>query len=103
MTEEIGVVRRLLQDLVAPKVERLEERMGSLSDKCVALAEEIAANREDIKELFQALHQERVDVRERVGRMEGRIENLSEEIMAKLKLGILQASSTKELPESTES
>lgn len=80
--DRIGTIRTLLQDLIAPTVGRIEERVGSLAGECVKLGKDIEINRGDIKELWQAL----AEHRERIARVEGRFESVKEELVAKVQL-----------------
>ncbi|HEX9942178.1 MAG TPA: hypothetical protein VGG03_09190 [Thermoanaerobaculia bacterium] len=100
--DKIGAIRQLLQDLIAPAVGRIEERVGSLAGECVRLGGDLETNRGEIKELWQALSEDR----ERIARVEGRFDSVKEELVAKVQLELARRlpppSGATALPDSNE-
>lgn len=100
--DKIGAVRQLLQDLIAPAVTRTEERVAHLAEACVSLGRDLESNRHDIKELWQAI----ADQRERIARVEGRFDSVKEELVAKVQLELARrlpsASAPPALPDGSE-
>lgn len=83
--------------MVAPTVGRIDEKVSNLSTECVRLGEDIAENRKDIKELWRQIGESR----ENFARVEGRIENIKEELAAKVELDMtrhLQAQNPQAIP-----
>lgn len=84
--DKIGGARQLIQDLLAPAVSRLEEKVTNVSEECVRLAKDIESNRGEIKEVWQAVR----DSNEKVARAEGRLENVKAEVIATVKMELMK-------------
>lgn len=86
----IGGVRRLLEDILTPSLGRLEERIGALTARCSDLGAAVETNREEIRGIWSYLRDTMAEVRQGMGRLEGRVENVHEEITAKVKLSLIE-------------
>lgn len=78
-------VRDLFQDLVAPGVARLDERIGGLLEKVEVLAKEVEHNRAEIKELWAEI----AIIRDKTSHLSGRLEGVKQEIVADVKVALL--------------
>jgi len=92
--DTIGGIRRILQDLIAPEVGRLHERVASVSSECVRLGEDIKTNRAEIKDIWGEIRK----FGERIAKVEGRIENVKEEVVAKAILEFQRRSQPQSTP-----
>lgn len=92
--DKIGAVRRLLQDLLAPEISRVDERVLSLSKECIRLSDDIKENGQEIRDLWKEVQR----CNEGIARLEGRIENLTEEIVTKVQLAIERADKSRSGP-----
>ena len=76
----------MLQDLIAPQVGRIEERVAALSDATVRLGDDIKDNCAQIKDIWGSL----ADSREHMKRIDNRMDGLKNEIGAEVKLEIIR-------------
>jgi len=86
----VGGARRLLEDILTPSLGRLEERIGALSDRCIDLGAAVERNRDEIRSIWRYLRDTVSELRQGMGRLDGRVENLHEEIAAKVKLSLVE-------------
>lgn len=82
--DRLGAIRQLLQDLIAPEVGRISTTVGFIAQDCTRLGEDIKNNQDEIKEIWKTIG----NVKETVARMDGRVENLKEEVVAKLQVQV---------------
>ena len=103
--DKIGGIRQFLQDVIAPSIGVLSEKITTLSNDCLRLGESIKDNQVEIKDIWKTLG----NLEKSVARMEGRADNIKEEIAAKMMLEMAKWSQVRTpppaslLPDPTES
>jgi archaellum component FlaC len=86
LAERLGQVRKLFQDLIAPELGRLDERVTALVSRCDDIAREVEWNRNEIKDVWSRLQ----SLGEKIGHVEGRLEGVKREIVADVQLTLLK-------------
>lgn len=89
--EAFSGLRNVLEDLLAPRVSRLDVRVELLGQRCDELSREIRESREAQKALLAHLNEQLVSINSRLGRLEGRSDGLKSELTAVLQVEILKA------------
>jgi uncharacterized protein YlxW (UPF0749 family) len=84
-------IRRFLEEILAPSVRSLDERMEQLRERNRELAAELKDIRRENLETVRFVHSELAGLKERVGRLEGRSEGLKSELTAVLESEMLKA------------
>ncbi|MFL6194083.1 MAG: hypothetical protein ACJ75H_07925 [Thermoanaerobaculia bacterium] len=89
-TDTVTGLRCLLEDLLAPRVSRLDAKVEFLNERVERLAVEVQENRSAHQALLTRVGEELSDLHGRIGRLEGRSEGLKTELTAVLQMEILR-------------
>lgn len=89
--EALSGLRSVLEDLLAPRVSRLDIQVELLGRRCDDLSDEIRDIREAHKALLAHLNEQLASINSRLGRLEGRSDGLKSELTAVLQIEILKA------------
>jgi chromosome segregation ATPase len=84
-------MREFLEEMLAPSVRSLDERMEQLRERNREIASELKDIRRENLETVRFMHSELASLKERVGRLEGRSEGLKSELTAVLESEMLKA------------
>jgi predicted nuclease with TOPRIM domain len=88
--ENLSGLRGLLEDLLAPRVGRLDARVEFLSERCEKLADEIRETREAHQALLAHLNEQLTVLHGRLGKLEGRADGLKSELTAAVQIEIFK-------------
>ena len=88
--ESLSGLRGLLEDLLAPRVGRLDARVEFLGEPCEGLADEIRENREAHQALLAHLNEHLTLLHGRLGKLEGRADGLKSELTAVLQIEVFK-------------
>lgn len=83
-------IRGLLEDILAPTVSRLEERVGALGERCERLASEIQENRGAHEALLRHLNEQLGSLNGRLSNLEGRTDGIKAELTLMLQVEMLK-------------
>lgn len=89
--DAVSSLRKLLEEIIAPSVRSLEEKVEQAGERARDLAGDIKEIRHEHRELLKLLNSELSSLKERVGRVEGRADGLKSELTAVLEAELVKA------------